>query len=83
MDCHFCGLINDVYLSVVMAHTLRTQGEILKSMIPLRRIGSPEDIVGAAIFLASRAGAYVNGATIALDGGQSVGMRSMSPLAKL
>lgn len=36
---------------------------------PLGRIGSPEDIAGVAIYLASRAGAYVNGAVIPLDGG--------------
>lgn len=36
---------------------------------PLGRIGSPEDIVGLLAFLCSRAGAYVNGAIIPLDGG--------------
>jgi NAD(P)-dependent dehydrogenase (short-subunit alcohol dehydrogenase family) len=36
---------------------------------PLGRIGSPEDIVGILAFLCSRAGAYVNGAVIPLDGG--------------
>jgi len=66
-----------------MAETLRTQGEIIRSSIPLHRIGTPADVAGAAIFLASRAGAFVNGATIAVDGGQLVGMRSMSSIAKL
>lgn len=37
--------------------------------IPLGRPGSPEDIEGLVVFLASRAGAYVNGTTIPLDGG--------------
>ena len=37
--------------------------------IPLGRPGEAEDVVGAAVFLASRAGAYVNGTTIPLDGG--------------
>ena len=36
---------------------------------PLGRIGTPEDIVGILAFLCSRAGAYVNGAVIPLDGG--------------
>lgn len=36
---------------------------------PSRRVGSPEDVAGLAIFLASRAGEYVVGQTIALDGG--------------
>ncbi|KZT69535.1 NAD(P)-binding protein [Daedalea quercina L-15889] len=69
--------------SKMMAHTLRTQGEVIKGMNPLQRIGTPEDVTGAAIFLASRAGSYVNGATITIDGGQIVAMRSMIPTAKL
>ena len=36
---------------------------------PLRRIGRDEDMAGAAIYLASRAGDYVVGDTIAVDGG--------------
>ena len=36
---------------------------------PLGRLGRPEDIAGAVVYLASRAGAYVNGEVIALDGG--------------
>ena len=61
-----------------MAHTLREQGEIIKASIPLGRIGTPEDVAGTCIFLASRAGAYVNGATIAVDGGSIVRMASIS-----
>lgn len=37
--------------------------------VPLGRPGSPEDMEGLVVFLASRAGAYVNGTTIPLDGG--------------
>lgn len=44
-------------------------GSWMISQIPLERIGSPEDVAGTALFLASRAGAWVNGATILLDGG--------------
>lgn len=36
---------------------------------PARRLGTPEDMVGAAIYLASRAGDYVVGSTISVDGG--------------
>ncbi len=41
--------------------------------IPLGRLGAAGDAAGAAIFLASRAGAYVTGAVLPLDGGVSVG----------
>lgn len=41
----------------------------VQTYIPLRRPGEPEDIEGLVVFLSSRAGAYVNGTTIPLDGG--------------
>lgn len=37
--------------------------------VPLGRIGAPEDVLGTTIFLASRAGGYLTGAVIPLDGG--------------
>jgi NAD(P)-dependent dehydrogenase (short-subunit alcohol dehydrogenase family) len=39
---------------------------------PLRRLGQPEDMAGAALLLASRAGAYITGQTIVVDGGTMV-----------
>lgn len=41
----------------------------IDTYIPLGRAGEPEDVQGAVIFLASRAGAYVNGHVLPLDGG--------------
>ena len=40
--------------------------------IPLRRFGEPEDLVGLAIFLASRASDHITGQTILIDGGASL-----------
>jgi NAD(P)-dependent dehydrogenase (short-subunit alcohol dehydrogenase family) len=45
-----------------------TPEDIIK-YIPSRRIGTWEDMAGAAVFLASRAGDYVVGETIIVDGG--------------
>ncbi len=39
--------------------------------VPLGRIGAPEDIAGATLYLCSKAGAYVSGAILPLDGGMS------------
>ena len=55
--------------SKMMAHTLDTMGDQIKASNPRKRIGTPEDMAGVAIYLASRAGAYVNGVTIPVDGG--------------
>jgi NAD(P)-dependent dehydrogenase (short-subunit alcohol dehydrogenase family) len=56
----------------MMAATLRQFRDTIEAGIPLGRIGTPEDVAGACLFLSSRAGSYVNGATIALDGGSLV-----------
>jgi NAD(P)-dependent dehydrogenase (short-subunit alcohol dehydrogenase family) len=41
----------------------------VETSVPAGRIGTPEDIVGATVFLASRAGAYVTGTIVPVDGG--------------
>lgn len=43
--------------------------ESIGQMNPTGRLGKPEDIAGAVVYLASRAGAHVNGEVIAIDGG--------------
>jgi NAD(P)-dependent dehydrogenase (short-subunit alcohol dehydrogenase family) len=55
-----------------MNRDARDHGDALAKRIPSQRIGTPEDMAGAAIFLASRAGDYVVGSTIIVDGGVSL-----------
>jgi NAD(P)-dependent dehydrogenase (short-subunit alcohol dehydrogenase family) len=51
----------------------RDHGDEVKARIPAGRIGEPEDMAGAAIYLASRAGDYVMGSTLIVDGGVTHG----------
>ena len=52
-----------------MNRAARDHGDAVAKAIPARRIGADEDMAGTAIYLASRAGDYVIGETIAVDGG--------------
>ena len=57
--------------SKMMAETLQRFRDAIVASCPLGRIGEPEDMAGVAIYLASRAGAYLTGAVIPVDGGIS------------
>jgi NAD(P)-dependent dehydrogenase (short-subunit alcohol dehydrogenase family) len=59
------------FQSRMMRATLERFGEGIKSSVPLKRIGEPEDMAGVALYLASRAGAWVTGVVIPVDGGMS------------
>jgi NAD(P)-dependent dehydrogenase (short-subunit alcohol dehydrogenase family) len=52
-----------------MNRAARDHGDEIAKRVPSGRIGSDEDMAGAAIYLASRAGDYVVGVTLAVDGG--------------
>ena len=52
-----------------MNRDARDHGDVVKDRIPAKRIGVDEDMAGAAIYLASRAGDYVVGHTLVVDGG--------------
>jgi NAD(P)-dependent dehydrogenase (short-subunit alcohol dehydrogenase family) len=47
----------------------RDHGDAVAERVPAKRVGGPEDMAGAAIYLASRAGDYVLGQTLVVDGG--------------
>ncbi len=70
VNCIAPGLVKTDF-----ARALWENLEILKhyeSQTPLRRIGEPDDIGGVAVFLASRAGAFITGQTIVADGGVTI-----------
>ena len=59
------------FMSKMMAYRLADPDDrkIVEDANPRGRIGSPEDIAGTVIWLSSRAGAYINGVTVPVDGG--------------
>jgi meso-butanediol dehydrogenase / (S,S)-butanediol dehydrogenase / diacetyl reductase len=57
------------------SHPMRT----IERAIPLRRLGTPEDVVNVAVFLASDEASYVTGANVVVDGGWSVVLPGAAP----
>ena len=57
--------------SKMMHDTLERFGDSIRASCPLGRIGRPDDMAGTAIYLASRAAAYVTGVVLPVDGGIS------------
>lgn len=51
--------------------------EVVTGQIPMRRFGEPDDIAGAAVFLASDAARWMNGQHITIDGGTLIGFGGM------
>jgi len=56
-------------MTVITSDEMRT---MVEGMVPRGRVGTPEDLAGTAIYLASRAGAYVTGSVIPVEGGLSI-----------
>ena len=62
------------FIETDMSEAVRNKaGDMIKKLIPMRRIGQPEDIARVAVFLASADSAYITGQVLTVDGGLSLG----------
>jgi len=62
------------FIETDMSEAVRNKaGDLIKKMIPMRRLGQPDDIAKVAVFLASADAAYLTGQVITVDGGLSLG----------
>ena len=64
------GLIKTDFAKALWTDPVRL--DRVNSKLPLRRLGDPDEIAGAALFLSSKAGAYVTGQVINIDGGAAI-----------
>jgi 3-oxoacyl-[acyl-carrier protein] reductase len=66
------------FIETEMTEAVRNKaGDLIKKMIPMRRLGLPEDIARVAVFLASEESSYMTGQVLTVDGGLSLGAASM------
>ena len=62
------------FIETDMSEALRNKaGDLVKKMIPMRRLGSPKDVARVAVFLASEESSYLTGQVLTVDGGLSLG----------
>ncbi len=62
------------FVETDMSEAVRNKaGDMIKKIIPMRRLGQPEDIARVAVFLASADSAYLTGQVLTVDGGLSLG----------
>ena len=62
------------FIETDMSAAIRNKaGDVIKKLIPMRRLGQPEDIARVVVFLAGPESAYITGQIITVDGGLSLG----------
>src|SRR5687768_2364123 len=62
------------FIATDMSEAVRNKaGDLIKKVIPMRRVGQPDEIARVAVFLADPATAYLTGQVITVDGGLSLG----------
>jgi NAD(P)-dependent dehydrogenase (short-subunit alcohol dehydrogenase family) len=71
VNCIAPGIIRTNFSKALWADPQRAA--VFARMNPLRRLGDPEDVAGLALLLAARAGSFITGQTLVVDGGGLIG----------
>jgi NAD(P)-dependent dehydrogenase (short-subunit alcohol dehydrogenase family) len=71
VNCIAPGLVKTDFARALWENPQQSEQRI--NATPLRRLGEPQDIAGAAVYLASPAGSWITGQTIVVDGGVTIG----------
>jgi NAD(P)-dependent dehydrogenase (short-subunit alcohol dehydrogenase family) len=74
-NCICPGLVK-TYFAEALWKDPKVEAHMTKSL-PLRRFGEPDDIAGAAVFLASKAGRWMTGQSVVIDGGALISLGSL------
>jgi 3-oxoacyl-[acyl-carrier protein] reductase len=62
------------FIETDMSEAVRNKaGDVIRKLIPMRRLGQPEDVARVAVFLASADSGYITGQVLTVDGGLSLG----------
>ena len=77
MNININAIAPGPFESQMMKSTLKSFGDEIINSVPRKRIGKPEDMAGAAIFLSSKASAYITGIVMPVDGGSLIARRHM------
>ncbi|HKP56028.1 MAG TPA: SDR family oxidoreductase [Polyangiales bacterium] len=70
VNCIAPGLVKTDFAKALWENPSTYQAAVER--YPLRRIGEPDEIAGAAVFLASRAGSFITGQSLVIDGGATI-----------
>ncbi len=70
VNCIAPGLVRTDFAKALWSDPEKLQAA--EAQYPIGRIGEPDDVAGVAVFLASRAGAFITGQTIVVDGGITI-----------
>jgi NAD(P)-dependent dehydrogenase (short-subunit alcohol dehydrogenase family) len=66
----FNAIAPGIFPSEMADGFIRAMGKVTPEIVPLERVGDEQDLAGAILYLASRAGAYCNGNILVIDGGR-------------